>query len=142
MKKYTLVHIGQDYCGVEDQDGIYIEFSTLAYYGGQGWEFSLSTIIFTSLPFYKMTEKTIIFSIAEERDIALDSSDYNMLKSCFAYGEYGETYEGDAHYGKIIKKYGKKDVLACIAYFKMFYRVEKNVYTDNEDCTYNSLVRI
>lgn len=66
-----------------------------------------------------------------------DESDIRMLKSCYAYGYLGWS----DYYLNIVKKYGKRATEKEVKKLESEYRVESNVHTDGEGCTYNSLVK-
>lgn len=69
----------------------------------------------------------------------LTESEKSMIQSCFTY----EMLWLDSQYlAPIVARVGVKIVEREIERLSKGYRVETDVYTDSEGCTYNKLVKV
>lgn len=71
--------------------------------------------------------------------MTLTTSEKNMILSCFTYGQ---TWFGDNRYlDPIIERAGIKEVKKELKKLENTYNINRDVYTDRDDCTYNSLTK-
>ena len=85
-----------------------------------------------------------ISTFEAEKQIAAEIRMKSMMNSCFTYGS---AEKGSHNYDMYIKKYEAElgsEVFNEVYEEQMAYlsgcTIERNVYTDSEGCTYNSLI--
>lgn len=68
----------------------------------------------------------------------LNSSDMEMLKSCFTYGYIGWSN----YYKELVAKYGQKTINNAVKQLEQGYKVIPNTYEDMEGVKYNTLQKV